>query len=77
MVVKKIKSSRRHGKSKRRFSIFHFPNACKIELQTFREASTFIRVDGEMQWLPAYFDNPILVHFNELVVSLLYLLFCF
>ena len=65
------------GKVREDFPFFHFPNACKIELQTFREASTFIWVDGEMQWLPAYFDNPILVHFNELAVSLLYLLFCF
>ena len=34
---------------------FHFPYACKIELCAFREAGTFIRVDGEMRWLPAYF----------------------
>ena len=41
-----------------RFSNFPFPNACKIELQAFREASAFIRVEGEMQWQPAYLDNP-------------------
>ena len=57
-VVRKIESSRRAGKSNGRFSNFHFPNACKIDLRAFREASTFIRVDSEMRRLPAYFDNP-------------------
>ena len=57
-VVKKIESSRRDGKSNRRFSNFHFPNGSKIELHTFRKAIAFIRVDGEMHQLPAYFDNP-------------------
>jgi len=57
-VVKKIESSRRDGKCNGRFSNFHFPNACKIELCAFREAGAFIRVDGEMHWLPANFDNP-------------------
>ena len=69
MVVKNIESSKRVGKSNRRFSIFRFPHTCKIELQTFREASTFIQVDGEMHWLPVYFDNPVFVHFNELAMS--------
>ena len=38
---------------------FCFPNVCKIELRVFREAATFIRVDGEMRPLPAHFDNPV------------------
>ena len=59
-VVKKIESSRRDGKCNGRFSNFRFPNGCKIELCAFRVAGAFIRVDGEMRWLPAYFDNPAL-----------------
>ena len=59
-VVRNIESSRRDGKSNGRFSNFRVPNACKIELRAFREAGTFIRVDGEMRRLPAYFDNPVL-----------------
>ena len=46
------------GKVTGEISNFRFPNACKIELRTFREADTFIRVDGEMHRLPAYFDDP-------------------
>ena len=57
-VVKKIESNSRGGKSNGRFSNFHSPIAYKIELCAFREAGTFIRVDGEMHRLPAYFDHP-------------------
>ena len=46
------------GKVTGEISNFCFPNACKIELRAFREAGTFIRVDSEMCWLSAYFDNP-------------------
>ena len=46
------------GKVTGEISNFHFPNACKSELCAFREAGTFIRVDGEMHRLLAYFDNP-------------------
>ena len=52
--------------------MFCFPNACKIELCTFREAHTFIRVDSEMCRLLAYFDNP--ANRNS-KMSLLYYLF--
>ena len=49
------------GKVTGEISNFRFPNACKIiiELHAFREAGTFIRVDGEMCRLLAYFDNPV------------------
>ena len=50
------------GKVTGDISNFHFPNACRIELCAFSEGSTFIRVDGEMRWLPAYFDNPGVIH---------------
>jgi len=46
-VVKKTESSRRDGKSIRRFSNFHFPKACKIELRVFREAGAFYQ---NRQW---------------------------
>ena len=46
------------GKVRGDISNFRFPNVCNIELCTFREAGTFIRVDGDMRQLPAYFDNP-------------------
>ena len=50
-LAKKIESSRRDKKSNRGdFLIFVFPRA-------FIEASAFIRVDGEMRQLPAYFDD--------------------
>ena len=32
----------------------------KIELQAFRVASSFFRVDGEIYQLEAYFDNPVI-----------------
>lgn len=44
-----------------KFSNFHFPNACKIELHVLNEAGTFIKVDSEVCWLPAYFENPVIV----------------
>ena len=59
--MKKIESSRRDGEVTGEISNFRFPNACKIELCSFREADPFIRVDGEMRQLPAYFDNPVAV----------------
>ena len=46
------------GKVKGDISNFRFANACEIELRAFREAGTFIRLDGEMLRLLAYFDNP-------------------
>ena len=52
------------GKVTGDISNFRFPNACKIELRAFREAGTFIRVDGEMRQLLAYFDNPVGISSN-------------
>lgn len=57
-VVKKSESSERDGKIIRRFSNFHFPKACQIELRVFREAGHFIRIDSGM-WLLPYFYNPV------------------
>lgn len=59
-VVKKNENSRKDGKSNRGdFLIFFFPiNAFKIELWAFIEAGTFVRVDGKMLRVLAYFDNP-------------------
>lgn len=48
-VGKKIENSGRDEKSNGRFSNFCFPNFCKIEPRTFREAGTFVN---------PYFDNP-------------------
>ena len=57
-LSKRLRVAGEMGRVTGEISNFHFPNARKIELRAFREASTFIRVDGEMRRLLAYFDNP-------------------
>ena len=57
-LSKRLRVAREMEKVTGDISHFRFSNACKIELRTFREAGTFITVDGEMRRLPANFDNP-------------------
>ena len=61
-VVRKIESSRRDGKSSR-------GDWCVSvgALWAFREASAFIRVDGEMRWLPAYIDNNVKLYMKYFI----------
>lgn len=56
-VVKKTESSGRDGKSIRRFSNFHFPKACKIELRVFREAGAFYQ-NRQLNVASAVFLQP-------------------
>ena len=59
-LSKRLRVAGEMGKVTGNISNFRFPNACKIiELRAFIEAGTFIRIDGEMHRLPAYFDNPV------------------
>ena len=43
-----------------------------IELHAFREAGTFIKIDSEECWLPAYFENPVIVTLGLEFVSELF-----
>ena len=50
-LSKRLRVAGEMGKVTEDISNFRFPNACKIELRMFREAGTFIRVDGEIRQL--------------------------
>ena len=67
-MSKRLRVAGEMGKVTGDISNFRFSNASKIELRAFREASTFIRVDGEMCRLPADFDNPVYSnHFQSVI----------
>ena len=68
-MSKRLRVTGQVGKVTGRFSNFRFPDAYKIELHIFREAGTFIGVDGEMHRLLAYFDHPADYHLTLKMAS--------
>ena len=65
-----MRVARELGKVTEDFLFFVFLILVKLSYKlSEKPASTFIQVDGEMHWLPVYFDNPVFVHFNELAMS--------
>ena len=64
-VVSRFLSKRFHLKSRRLFP-FYFSNiTLRTDLLTFGVTGAVFKIAGEMRWLPAYFDNPGGLPFDE------------
>ena len=61
-LVQKVESSRKDGKSNKGDWCVSAGALC-----AFRKASAFIRVDGEMRWLPAYIDNHVKLYMKYFI----------
>ena len=60
-VVRRFFSRRFHPKSRRLFPFYFCNITLRTDLLTFGVTGPVFKIAGEMQRLPAYFDNPAVV----------------